>query len=55
MSELAITARNNTLVVGLTFLYGVLPEPQRVYLYYPFGVELSEGQCLVCLLTLYDL
>ena len=41
--------------IDLAFLYGVLPEHQRVYLYKPAGVELPEGQCLMLLLALYGL
>ena len=41
--------------IDLAFLYGVLPEHQRVYLHKPEGVELPEGQCLMLLLALYGL
>ena len=41
--------------IDLAFLYGVLPEHQRVYLYCPAGVELPEDHCLCLLLALYGL
>ena len=41
--------------IDLAFLYGVLPESQRVYLFCPLGVDLPEDQCLVCILALYGL
>ena len=41
--------------IDLAFLYGVLPEHQRVYLFCPIGVTLPDDHCLVCLLGLYGL
>ena len=41
--------------IDLAFLYGVLPESQRVYLYCPRGVDLPDDECLCLLLALYGL
>jgi hypothetical protein len=41
--------------IDLAFLYGVLPEHQRVYLYCPLGVSIPADHCLECLLGLYGL
>ena len=41
--------------VETAFLYGRLPDNQRVYLFRPDGVDINPSQCLECIQAIYGL